>query len=166
MARELDDDPAEDLREWTPEINQTGTRAGLIGEYIGIACWDGFATAVWTDTRHGNQDTYGGVQEISQSVGETIADGRVARIELGPNPADGPIGIRYQVPTDGWVTLEVFDVGGRRVRSLVDRKIRSGEQFFVWDGTDQVGRRVAPGSYFVRYRAPGVEESASIRIQH
>ncbi|MBD3163138.1 MAG: hypothetical protein GF346_11860 [Candidatus Eisenbacteria bacterium] len=148
---------------WEPRPDQETGRAGTIGEYIGIASYDGFATAVWTDTRHGHQDTYAGVEEALNAVEEPLPAS--VQMRIGPNPADGPVGIRYQVPADGRVTMELFDVEGRRVRTLVDRKLRAGDHAFVWDGTDQLGRPVASGTYWVRYAAEGAEESASIRVR-
>ncbi len=153
MARERADGPSGPHQD---------SRAGTIGEYIGIACADGFITAVWTDTRNGHQDTYGGAQAFSAVEDEAAP--QASHLHLFPNPASGPISLRYQVPTDGWVSLEVFDVSGRQVRALVDRKLRRGNHEFVWNGTDQAGHPVAPGSYFVRFRAPGIEESRGIRV--
>ena len=148
---------------WTPRPDQDELRAGTIGEYIGIASYDGFATAVWTDTRHGNQDTYAGIREALNAVEEPA--GEAVLLRVGPNPADGPVAVRYQVPSDGWVKLEVYDVSGRRVRALVDRKLRAGDHAFVWDGTDQIGRPVANGSYWVRYAAEGAEATAPVRVR-
>ncbi len=161
MAREAALKEGNDSRDgWTPRNNQEESRAGTIGEYIGIACADGYAAAVWTDTRNGNQDTYGGVEEDLNAV-EAEGTGAIdANLRVVPNPAFGPVGLLYRVPSDGWVGLELFDVEGRRIRTMVGRKLRSGEYKFVWDGTDQLGRKVAPGNYWARFPAPGVDETA------
>jgi len=50
----------------------------------------------------------------------------------------------------GRVQVQVYDVAGRRVRLLADRVFPAGEQTLVWDGTDDGGRKVARGVYFVR----------------
>lgn len=145
-----------------PRPDQEESRAGRIGEYIGIACADGFATAVWTDTRNLNQDTYGGVAETFSANEEHPAESPGALLRLAPNPIHGPVALSYTIPTDGWVTLEVLAANGRRVRTLVDRKLRAGERQFVWDGRDQGGRRVAAGNYIARYTAPGCAESHTL----
>ncbi len=167
MEREAsarDDLPAEDDRDWDVHPDQDQTRAGLIGEYIGIASYDGFATAVWTDTRLGHQDTYAGIDAAALAVEDIDSILPERHLVVAPNPASGPIGLAYRVPSDGWVDLEVFDVNGRRVRTLVGRNLRTGDHQFVWDGTDQAGREAAPGSYYVRFRAPGVEKSVSVQL--
>jgi hypothetical protein len=50
----------------------------------------------------------------------------------------------------GRVQVHVYDVAGRKVRMLADRVFPAGEQTLVWDGTDDGGRKVARGVYFVR----------------
>jgi hypothetical protein len=50
----------------------------------------------------------------------------------------------------GRVQLQVYDVAGRKVRLLADRVFPAGEQTLVWDGTDDGGRKVSRGVYFVR----------------
>ena len=156
--------PGEDDREWTPHPDQDQTRAGVIGEYIGIASYDGFATPVWTDTRNGNQDTYAGYNETASAVDDALAKTTDGTLVIAPNPANGPMGMAYRVASDGWVDLQVFDVSGRAIRTLVGRNLRSGEHHFIWDGTDQEGRPVAAGTYYVRYRAPGVERSITVQL--
>jgi len=143
--------------------DQEENRAGLIGEYISIACWDGYMTPIWTDTRNQNQDAYGGALEPTavEESGQIVA----AALVVGPNPADGPVSLDYVVGADGWVSLEVYDIGGRLIRTLVGRNLRGGSHRFVWDGTDQSGNHVAPGGYFVRLRAAGTEESRTIVIR-
>jgi hypothetical protein len=59
------------------------------------------------------------------------------------------------VSESGPVTVEVFDVTGRRVRTLVSANLSAGRHELAWDGRDDAGRSVASGLYF--YRARGVE---------
>ncbi len=153
---------ARDATVSVPGMDEADTRAGLIGEYIGIACWDGYMTPVWTDTRNGHQDTYGGAREPTTIEASDHSIGPF--LSVSPNPTGGPVTLDYVISEDGWVSLAVFDVSGRLVRTLVDRKLRDGRYAFAWNGTDQAGEPVAPGTYFARLRAPGVSESRSITI--
>jgi hypothetical protein len=54
------------------------------------------------------------------------------------------------IASSGRVQVNVYDVAGRKVRLLADRYFEAGEQTLVWDGTDDSGRKVARGVYFVR----------------
>jgi len=69
-----------------------------------------------------------------------------------PNPARGRTVLRYTVASARDVRIDVVDVGGRRVRALVNERIAAGEHETGWDGRDDAGRRVAPGVYLVRMR--------------
>jgi hypothetical protein len=70
-----------------------------------------------------------------------------------PNPFNPSTTIHVSVPGPGRVTVEVYDVTGRRVRTLYDRTTGAGEFVVTWDGTDRRGRRGASGVYFVRLTA-------------
>ena len=57
--------------------------------------------------------------------------------------------IRFDVPQSGRVLLEVFDVNGRRLRTLVDGVLSPGPKALAWDGTDDgrtAGRAAASTS--------------------
>jgi hypothetical protein len=61
-----------------------------------------------------------------------------------------PSTVHLGIAQAGRVQVHVYDVAGRRVRLLADRVFPAGEQKVVWDGTDDGGRRVGRGVYFVR----------------
>jgi len=58
--------------------------------------------------------------------------------------------VRFSIAKAGRVQIGIFDVTGRRVRSLADRVFPAGEQVLRWDGTDDAGGKVPRGVYFVR----------------
>lgn len=82
--------------------------------------------------------------------------GGVTVLELSPprpNPSLGPTTLRLRLPTAARVRLQLYDVGGRRVRTLVDQALQAGDHPFVWDGRDDGGHAVAGGLYFARLDA-------------
>jgi subtilisin-like proprotein convertase family protein len=70
-----------------------------------------------------------------------------------PNPFAGRTELRFRLPEGGSARLEIFDVSGRRVRTLVDRALPAGPHTAAWDGRDASGQPVAAGIYFVRLAA-------------
>jgi len=73
--------------------------------------------------------------------------------ELGqsyPNPANPSANIEFALPYDGETRLEVFDILGRRVRTLVDGFRMAGRQTVTWDGRDANGNEVGSGVYLYR----------------
>jgi subtilisin family serine protease len=76
---------------------------------------------------------------------------KVLRLEQNhPNPFNPATSIRYVVEQEGPVTLEIFDVAGRRVRTLVREVRAAGEHAATWNGTDDDGARVPGGMYIYR----------------
>ena len=72
-----------------------------------------------------------------------------------PNPFNPETVIRYDVPAPGGkVTLTVYDVSGRLVRTLVDGVQTAGQHSARWNGRNGE-RGVASGVYFCRMTAPG-----------
>jgi hypothetical protein len=76
-------------------------------------------------------------------------------LTVRPVPFRESTTIRYVMPSAGAVTIRVFDLAGRLVRTLVDARVCVGEHEAVWDGTTDVGERAASGVYFVRMDAEG-----------
>jgi len=71
-----------------------------------------------------------------------------------PNPFNPSTTIRFTLPEAGHVTLAVYDVNGRLVRTLVGGPLAAGCHSVVWDGKDAMGRAVASGVYVYRLTAP------------
>jgi len=71
-----------------------------------------------------------------------------------PNPFNPSTTIRFALPEAGHVTLAVYDINGRLVRTLVGRPLGAGSHAVVWDGKDAMGRAVASGVYVYRLTAP------------
>jgi hypothetical protein len=61
-----------------------------------------------------------------------------------------PASVRLGIAQAGRVRICIYDVAGRRVRTLADRVFPAGEQVLRWDGTDDAGTKVGRGVYFVR----------------
>jgi hypothetical protein len=67
-----------------------------------------------------------------------------------PNPFNPRVRVEFISPYEGDVRVDVFDVSGRLVRTLVRGEIESGTLMIVWDGRDHVGRLAASGVYVIR----------------
>jgi subtilisin-like proprotein convertase family protein len=67
-----------------------------------------------------------------------------------PNPFNPLTSIKFDLPRDSRVSLRVYDVAGRLVRTLVDENLVAASHTVTWDGTDDRGRRQASGVYYYR----------------
>ncbi len=77
-----------------------------------------------------------------------------------PNPFNPSAVFALDLPTAGMVRATVYDVKGRRVRSLLDRALPAGRHRLVWDGRDGHGRDAASGVYWLRLDAGGETREA------
>lgn len=78
-----------------------------------------------------------------------------------PNPTRVATDLNFSIPTAADVAVDVYDVSGRRVKTLVDEFRAAGAGSVAWDGRDNAGNVVSPGTYFVRIlsRGEGVTRS-------
>ena len=102
-------------------------------------------------------------------VWEEAHDARPRCFVLGPNfpnPFNSLTTIPFSIPAfstgTGLVRMAVYDVLGRRVRTLVDQRLTPGTWRAVWDGLGDDGRASGSGMYCVRLRVDGMERSSRI----
>jgi len=82
-----------------------------------------------------------------------------------PNPFNPKTEISYDVPADGGrVTIEIFDIAGNRVRTLLDEFRGAGSHSVFWDGMDDQGQALASGVYFYRLEAPNVQATKKMML--
>ncbi len=99
------------------------------------------------------------------SIGEEGSAARHGLLSVSPNPAHaGETQVRFIVPGNLPVELNVFDVAGRRVRSLASGSYPVGERTVQWDGRDGNGKPAAAGIYFLKYSAGETVETRKVTI--
>ena len=67
-----------------------------------------------------------------------------------PNPFNASATISYALPTDGKVTIKIYNILGQKVVTLLDEEKPAGYHTVVWNGTDDQGSSVSTGVYFYR----------------
>lgn len=86
----------------------------------------------------------------------------VFALRAGPNPFHRSTTVRLTLPTASPVRLEVLDISGRCIRTLVAGSRPPGEQAIAWDGRDDAGAPAAPGLYLIRAQAAGRTSTARV----
>lgn len=79
-----------------------------------------------------------------------------------PNPFNLRTSIAYTLPRAGVVSLTIYDILGRAVRTLVSGSMPAGQHTVEWDGRDGTGEEVGSGIYF--YRLQGGEFSETRKM--
>ncbi len=122
------------------------------------------ATSLWIRGRD-SAGNWGGAHEYAIQVnggatGVEIADGPVTQFSVdqnSPNPFIGGTRIRFALPEPKPVSVKVYNVEGRLVRTLADAPFAAGRHTLDWDGFDMKGRRVTSGVYFYKVAAGSFE---------
>jgi len=99
------------------------------------------------------------------AVPEETADlpTRAPRLTVTPNPFNPQTTLAFELARPGRATLEVFDLGGRRVRTLVSGELPAGAHALRWNGADDSGRALASGGYLGRLRTD--EGTSLVKMQ-
>jgi hypothetical protein len=92
------------------------------------------------------------INEVTPHVGGGLV---TALHPAQPNPFNPTTTLSFDLAARGHVQLEVYDVMGRRVRTLVNEVRDAGRYQLMWDGKNSAGRSVASGLYFARMEAEG-----------
>lgn len=96
------------------------------------------------------------------SVDEEIISATGLLLTNRPNPFRPETTIFFELAQPGHAVLRVFDVSGREIRLLEDRKMDAGRHQSVWDGCDESGSTMPSGVYFYKLNADGSERTRSM----
>ena len=80
-----------------------------------------------------------------------------------PNPFNAQTRIDFATE-GGNTTLEIFDITGARVASLLDNNLSAGSYSIIWDGCDQTGKPVSSGTYFYRLSNGGGNQTMRMTL--
>lgn len=123
---------------------------------------------------------------LSKNRGDADGCGRVGALDIGctavpdgrgrrvlvlpaldpcqPNPFNPSTTIRMHLPAAGMAHLEIFDLSGRRVRTLLSGQQAEGTRSVVWDGRDDGGRVAGAGTYLARLVAGGIARTTRMTL--
>jgi hypothetical protein len=128
------------------------------GQYLAVC--HGFAGPPYSSER-----IYGILNPPVGSAEYVMSDSRNVLLRCYPIPMRRTGIVEFALDCAGDVTLDVYDVTGRRVKQFSRFKIQdSGYRKITWDGTDQNGRKLPSGVYFVRLEAGEYQETKKVLL--
>jgi hypothetical protein len=127
----------------------------------GGGVWDGFEFAAGLDPLDPSDDDgyESGVDEGDPNIPLLT---RLA--QPSPNPFNAELVIPFEMAAPGRVSLAVYDVRGRLVRSLVNETVGMGGHQIRWDGRDKSGQTASSGIYFVKFQSGSVSEVKRVTL--
>ena len=155
---------------WSPNVQVTPTWSSVIGwpnqakigDYYDTSSDDAGVDVAYAATFSGGQDVY--YLRIPNTVtGVGTSRAATLRLDNHPNPFAGGTTIHFAAPAGGGaVRLEIFDLAGHRVTTLIDGFRTGTDQSIVWDGRRADGSAASPGVYLCRLTAGGAAETRKI----
>lgn len=76
-----------------------------------------------------------------------------------PNPFNSSTTIQFRLPKITEVSIQVFNINGKLVRTLFQGRKEAGEHFLHWDGTDELGGKISSGIYYYKMVAGSFSEA-------
>ena len=101
----------------------------------------------------------GGWTDVENQTEEELSPPEFSLSNNYPNPFNPETKISYFVPKASHVRLEVFNILGRKIRTLVDEDQMAGNNEVTWDGRDDEGNEVASGIYLYKLEAGDLSQS-------
>ena len=91
---------------------------------------------------------------------EVISTGLAIPDEYGlsqnyPNPFNPATTIQFQIPEASFVTLQIYNITGVLVKTLISENLSTGYYNYVWDGKNNSGKSVSSWIYLFRFQAKG-----------
>lgn len=83
---------------------------------------------------------------------------------LSPNPVHKKTEIKYNVPEDGNIEIEIFNVSGNRIKTLLNGFKKAGKYDIIWDGTDFRNISCPSGNYICVVNVNGETISKKIVV--
>ncbi len=87
--------------------------------------------------------------DFLRSEKENTPEDSKETIKIYPNPFSTSIRIEFNLPKAQHLSCEIFDIAGKRIKSLYSG-MAEGQQLLVWNGKDDMTNQVSPGVYFCR----------------
>ena len=102
----------------------------------------------------GNWSDYSEVVQLSTLYSDNVDIANDFMLHQNyPNPFNPTTEIKYDLPEDSFVSISIYDIMGRKIKSLSNANQTAGYHFLQWDATNDIGEGVSPGMYIYTIQA-------------
>ena len=142
-------------QEWILEYGITGMigSSPAIGDLNGDGCYD-FVYGCHDRWVYAYTSSPQGI-EPGSSLDPVFAS-------AAPNPFTSEVSITVELPEPGSVSIRVYDLSGRFIRSLENSELGTGDHVYNWNGSNHLGETVSSGLYICRIQHNGTIETVGL----
>ena len=124
-----------------------------MGDYFDMKSDDYGAHLAWANTLNGGQDVY-----YTYITPSTIGIDEILTLDSlsvtnYPNPFTDQTTLSFYLKNDVRVSIEIFNILGKKVKSLLNKEMKVGKQKVYWNGKNDVGNSLANGFYLYKIKA-------------
>jgi flagellar hook assembly protein FlgD len=102
---------------------------------------------------------------LEQKAGEELVTIPTRLNGCYPNPFNPSTTISFSVAQDNSpVSIEIYNIKGQKISSLLNSQLPKGNHSIVWDGKDEMNRTVSSGVYFIRMNCEGYAKNIKIML--
>ena len=105
-----------------------------------------------------------GFAKYDDETDQSNLPGSFALSQNYPNPFNPETQIAYVLPEGSDVNIEIYDLLGQRVKTLVDGYQSAGNHTVIWNGCDDYGKTVSSGIYFYKMKAGDFVETKKMSL--
>ena len=104
---------------------------------------------IYTSNKSGAVLVLGAIDD-SITIPNTTMPSMTMTAHASPNPFNPSTNISFNLKHDSFVSLDVYNIRGMKVKTLMNRSAIAGEHVITWDGTTDSGQKLSSGLYFAR----------------
>jgi hypothetical protein len=97
-----------------------------------------------------------GVEEIQ---GDATLPDKFTLLQNYPNPFNPFTKIEFLLEKPSWVTVDIYNILGKKVKRILEQRLKAGNYAIDWDGKDEKGNGVSTGIYFYRVQAGSIAQT-------
>jgi hypothetical protein len=152
-------------QEYLAAYNSAVGLCGVVSNPDSNAIW--IVEMHWTKGAGTNPDVFGLAPGVTAVGGHSTTPGPRFGLRLAElRPGVGRAGFSISLPVGMRVRLDVYDILGRRVRTVVDGELPDGVSVAEWDGRDPGGALLGSGVYFARLTSQAGTQSVRVPLFH
>ncbi len=128
------------------------TVTNFIDYEVGEDIYNYFITALYNDSSESEPSNIFTV-DMTSLQDEIIVIYKTGLVGNYPNPFNPETKIQFQTKNQMHVKINIYNIKGQKIKSLLDDNVDKGNHFILWDGTNNEQQKVSSGIYFYRFES-------------